>query len=25
VGMTASTDHLLVKLILGRRLQWGHH
>jgi hypothetical protein len=23
VGMTASTDHLLVKMILGRRLQLG--
>ena len=25
VGMTAATDHLLVKVILGRRLQLGHH
>lgn len=25
VGMTASTDHLIVKCILGRRFSWGHH
>lgn len=24
VGVTRSTDHLLVKMILGRRLTWGH-
>ena len=25
IGMTGSTDHLIVKMILGRRLQWGRH
>jgi hypothetical protein len=25
VGMTAGTDHLIVKMILGRRFNFGHH
>jgi hypothetical protein len=25
IGVTASTDHLIVKGILGRRFDWGHH
>ena len=25
VGMTGATDHLLVKMILGRRFSWGRH
>jgi hypothetical protein len=25
VGVTGSTDHLIVKGILGRRFNWGHH
>ena len=25
IGATASTDHLIVKLILGRRFDWGRH
>ena len=24
VGVTASTDHLIVKAIIGRRFSWGH-
>lgn len=25
VGMTAGTDHLIIKMILGRRFEFGHH
>jgi hypothetical protein len=25
VGPTAATDHLIIKGILGRRFDWGHH
>lgn len=25
IGATASTDHLIVKLILGRRFDWSRH
>jgi hypothetical protein len=25
VGMTGSSDHLLIKMILGRRFSFGHH
>jgi hypothetical protein len=25
IGATAATDHLIVKMILGRRFDWGHH
>ena len=25
IGPTSATDHLLVKAILGRRFEWGHH
>ena len=25
IGPTAATDHLIVKGILGRRFDWGHH
>jgi tartrate dehydratase alpha subunit/fumarate hydratase class I-like protein len=25
IGGTASTDHLIVKAILGRRFDWGRH
>jgi hypothetical protein len=25
IGVTASTDHLIVKAILGRRFDWTHH
>jgi hypothetical protein len=25
IGVTGSTDHLIVKGILGRRFDWGHH
>jgi hypothetical protein len=25
IGATASTDHLIFKMILGRRFDWGRH